>query len=210
MDRPRKAAWLRKSITLTLLSTPFSRKLFWPFDRTPLAEKEPPASSRAPASPGTTPGDSRARKLNTRCPPSGNSAVCLLVMFWPRIVVSVWSSGAAALISTLCEMSPTSSMSGTATRPPAVNTTSFCTPFLNPVASTVTVYVPGFKAGRTNSPVSFVVTWYARPVASSTIVTLVFGTAAPCGSVTVPAKVAKSRWANSEMENNASKKHSLN
>jgi len=45
-------------MTLTLLSTPFSRKLFWPFDRTPLAEKPPPTASRAPGSACRTPGES--------------------------------------------------------------------------------------------------------------------------------------------------------
>src|SRR5579864_7561038 len=30
--------WFRKSMVLTLLSTPFNRKLFWPLPRTPPAE----------------------------------------------------------------------------------------------------------------------------------------------------------------------------
>ena len=53
--------WFKKSITLTLLSTPFNKKLFCPLERTPLAEKPPPVESRAPGSFGTTPGESRAK-----------------------------------------------------------------------------------------------------------------------------------------------------
>src|SRR5258708_37000865 len=64
-----KAVWFRKSITLTLLSTPFNRKLFWPFERTPLAEKPPPTESRAPVSAGTTPGERRGREGENRRPP---------------------------------------------------------------------------------------------------------------------------------------------
>ena len=39
--------WLRKSMVLTLLSTPFSRKLFWPLPRTPPAEGRRSRNPRA-------------------------------------------------------------------------------------------------------------------------------------------------------------------
>ena len=64
-------------MVLMLLSTPFSRKLFWPFERTPLAEKPPLAESRAPGSAGTTPGESRARYVRLRVPPKGTSVTVL-------------------------------------------------------------------------------------------------------------------------------------
>src|SRR5471030_1547813 len=48
-------------MVLMLLSTPFSRKLFCPLERTPLAEKPPLAESRAPFSPGVVPAENGAR-----------------------------------------------------------------------------------------------------------------------------------------------------
>ena len=96
-----------KSMTLTLLSTPLSRKLFCPFERTPLAEKPPPLLSRAPGSAGRTPGDKRAKYANTREPPSGRSAMAAEVRLAPSVVLSVCSSGASAETTTDSVRSPT-------------------------------------------------------------------------------------------------------
>src|SRR5947209_2670581 len=79
---------------------------------------------------------------------------------------------------------------------PALTITSFCCAFVNPAASTVIVYVPGFSAGRVYEPDSLVGVVYFRPVASSRIVTVALGTAAPDASVIVPVTVPRSRCAN--------------
>ena len=145
--------WFKKSIVLTLLSTPFSRKLFWPLPRTPPAEKPPLAESRAPGSAGNTPGDSRARYAKLRCPPSGTSVSVFELMFAPTCVLSVCSRGAAAVTSTVWPTSPTLSVMSTPVRSPAFSRMSFCSAVRNPGALTATLYVDGFSAGRTKSPV---------------------------------------------------------
>ena len=90
-----------KSMTFTLLSTPLSRKLFSPVERTPFAEKPPPSASRAPFSAGTTPGDKRARNVNVRWPPRGSSTTCCSIQISPMAGDSVCRSGAAAVTSTV-------------------------------------------------------------------------------------------------------------
>ena len=121
-----------KSMTLTLLSTPFNRKLFWPFERTPLAENPPPAASRAPGSAGTTAGTVRARNAKRRWPPSGSSLVCRFSRVPPIWVVSVCSAGGVARISIVSVTSPISRMKFVWTRPADCRITPFCTERLNP------------------------------------------------------------------------------
>ena len=196
-----KDVWFKKSMTLTLLSTPFKRKLFCPFERTPLAENPPPVESLAPGSLGTTPGDIRAKYAKLRVPPNGIWLICLEVMFAPMMVDSVCSAGVSLVTSMLTVISPTCSWTSMPVRSPAVSWMLRRVDFLNPAASTVTVYTPGFNAGRAYSPEFPAVTSYFKPVAVSSSVTFAFGMAAPDWSVIVPTRVARSRCANRLVDN---------
>src|SRR6266480_3128008 len=84
----------------------------------------------------------------------------------------------------------------TAVRSPAFSRISFCSAVLNPGALTVTEYVDGFSAGRTNSPVLPVASVYTCPVPVSLMVTFALAIIPPEGSETVPTRVARSRCAN--------------
>src|ERR1700682_2955634 len=75
----------------------------------------------------------------------------------------------------------------------------WCVSFLNPVASTVTEYLPGCRSGNVKLPLSLVVAWCDKAVAASTAVTLACGTAAPVVSFTVPSRVPFTAWPNSAM-----------
>src|SRR5437867_1926836 len=63
---------------------------------------------------------------------------------------------------------------------------------LNPVRSTVTVYVPSTSGGDVYTPAVLVTSAVSTPVASFRIVTVAPGTPEPCASVTTPLRMARS------------------
>ena len=112
-------------MTLTLLSTPFSRKLFCPLERTPLAEKPPPTASRAPFSAATTPGRKACKVSEDALAGERHLADRL------RIQIGAERGALGLQDRSLCGTSmdsvtfPTGSVIGTPTRSPPTNTTFF-------------------------------------------------------------------------------------
>src|SRR5215471_2489080 len=134
-------------------------------------------------------------------PPRGSSDNAFELRLAPTTVLSVCSNGALPVTSTVWPTSPTDNVIAMPVRSPAVKRMSLCSAFLKPGALTVTVYVDGLRAGRTNSPALLVIVSYTKPVACSTILTDALTTTPPEVSVTVPARVERSRCAKTAFEN---------
>src|SRR5215469_15693791 len=75
--------------------------------------------------------------------------------------------------------------------------------FLNPDASTVTVYLPGKILGKLYVPAEVVAIFVETPVSLLIAVTCAFATEAPAGSRTWPLSVPVVPWANADTEKNS-------
>src|SRR5437763_14375686 len=92
-------------------------------------------------------------------------------------------------------MVPTSSVISTVSGRFASSLFPFDTYFLNPEASTATVYLPEGRLVTEKVPLSEELVERSAPVASLRTLSLAFGTADPDGSLIVPVMVDKSDWA---------------
>ena len=131
--------WLMKSMTLTLLSTPFSRKLFSPVERTPLAENPPFCASRAPGSATRTPGRKPRQVGKHALAAHGQLAHFGRVQIGAlRGVLGLQQRRGRGDFDGLGEL-PTGRVRLTPMRSPAVTTTFSCATRRKPCASAVTV-----------------------------------------------------------------------
>ena len=119
----------------------------------------------------------------------GNASIISASIAPDTLVRSVWSSGASADTSTVSPILLTASSTGT--RAVSVDATAMPVRLncAKPVRVTVTVYVPAGSAGAVNEPASFVTSSSDTFVPSFVTTTDAPGTAAFCGSITVPVMV---------------------
>src|ERR1051325_6034933 len=95
-------------------------------------------------------------------------------------------------------MVPTSSVTSTASGRLASSLFPLDEYFLNPCASTLTVYIPEGRFVTEKVPLSDVAVVRSTPVASLRTASFALGTADPEGSLIVPVIVGRSDWAKAE------------
>ncbi len=128
----------------------------------------------------------------------------------PMLASCVPSRGGTADTSTVWVSEPAVKPMSTVGWSPELSVRSCCSYLLKPLASTVKVYVPGFRNGRLYSPASLLTAWAWIPVAWSVAVIVTCGTTAPVESARVPLTVAVDIWALATAElsaNNAAKRN---
>src|SRR6202163_3911152 len=104
--------------------------------------------------------------------------------------VEVSTSANEALTCTSCASCPTFILKSRACSPPTFSTNPFCVTGPNPVAETVTSYVPGARFGAKNSPSVFVSTSRTSAVAGFLMDTFAPTMGAPDSSDTTPDRLA--------------------
>src|ERR1039458_7489960 len=116
---------------------------------------------------------------------------------------SGFTSGAAAVTSTVCVDCPTASVMLSVDTDPTV-TSACCSNFWKPAGLVLTIYRPVFNNRNRNSPLESVVLFCVDPVSRLFRVIVAFGTTAPLGSLRVPAmSPVVSDWAKSAGASNS-------
>src|SRR5260370_37588495 len=155
---------------------------------------EPP-DPKTPPGCVVVPGAKTANSFTS--PPSvftGKSFTTFPLKVAPSSEDSVLTRSAPASTSTTADTSPSSSATFASAVPLDSTGTPFCTDFLNPVFSTVIVYVPTSKVGKTYVPALDAVVETETPVASFVTVTLASTTDAPLVSATSTRNPPSRRW----------------
>src|ERR1019366_6962951 len=116
---------------------------------------------------------------------------------------SGFTSGAAAVTSTVCVACPTVNVMLSVDTDPTV-TSACCSNFWKPAGLVLTIYRPVFNNRNRNSPLASVMLFCVDPVSRLFRVIVAFGTTAPLGSLRVPAmSPVVSDWAKSAGASNS-------
>src|SRR5260370_5995486 len=178
-------------VSTLLSSTPSIEN---PLNRGRVPPMEPPEPNTPPCC-VVVPGAKTANSFTS--PPSvftGKSFTTFPLKVAPSSEDSVLTRSAPASTSTTADTSPSSSATFASAVPLDSTVTPFWTDFLNPVFSTVIVYVPTSKVGKTYVPALDAVVETETPVASFVTVTLASTTDAPLVSATSTRNPPSRRW----------------